>query len=37
MRFKALLFFLLLSALRPISVPAHNRFIVRDTAGARAL
>jgi len=37
MRFKALSFLLLLSGLWPISVPARNRFIVRDTAGIHAL
>jgi len=37
MRFKALLFFLLLSGLWPINASAHNRFIVRDTAGFDAL
>ena len=37
MRFKALLFFLLLSGLWPINASAHNRFIVRDTAGLDAL
>ena len=37
MRFKALLFFLLLSGLWPINASAHNRFIVRDIAGLDAL
>src|SRR5438309_6253594 len=39
MRFKAFLFFLLLSGLWPINASAHNRFrfIVRDTAGIDAL
>jgi len=37
MRSKAFLFFLLLSGLWPISTSAHNRFIVRDTAGFDAL
>jgi subtilisin family serine protease len=37
MRFKALLFFLLLSGLLPVYASAHNRFIVRDTAGFDAL
>src|SRR3979409_1656378 len=37
MRFKAFLFFLLLSGLWPISASGHNRFIVRDTAGFDAL
>src|SRR5437660_2615043 len=37
MRFKALLFFLLLSGLWPSTASAWNRFIVRDTAGFDAL
>jgi subtilisin family serine protease len=37
MRFKALLFFLLVSGLWPVHASAHNRFIVRDTAGFDAL
>jgi len=37
MRFKAFLFFLLLSGLWPSTASAWNRFIVRDTAGFDAL
>src|SRR5438094_8386725 len=37
MRSKALVLFLLLFGLWPVSASAHNRFIVRDTAGLDAL
>jgi subtilisin family serine protease len=37
MRLKGRLFFLLLFGLWPISASAHNRFIVRDTAGLASL
>ena len=37
MRLKALLFFLFLSGLWPLSASARNRFIVRDTSGIHAL
>src|SRR5881396_2826057 len=37
MQSKALVLFLLLFGLWPVSASAHNRFIVRDTAGLDAL